>query len=122
MSGDLSQKKPQPTKCSFDHNCLWGRGLQPPPINFFFDVASVISNLHTDIHTTHGEGRTNLDKILYDDNCVNPPDGRVNLGRLARGDFVNGFRQDFGPMDFAVDALVHSGALLGAGWVASIII
>ena len=53
---------------------------------------------------------------------MNPPDGRVNLGRLARGDFVNGFRQDFGPMDFAVDALVHSGALLGAGWVASIII
>jgi len=49
-------------------------------------------------------------------------DGRVNLGRLARGDLVNGFRQDFGPMDFALDALVHSGALLGAGWIASILI
>jgi hypothetical protein len=48
-------------------------------------------------------------------------DGKISLSRLARGD-VNGAFVDFDGVDFAYDALLGSSALLGLGWVVSVIL
>jgi len=47
-------------------------------------------------------------------------DGKINLGRLARGDLKHGLRQDFDSVDFAYDMGVGATALLGLGWVVSV--
>lgn len=47
-------------------------------------------------------------------------DGQINLGRLARGDLQNTFRQDFESVDFVYDLGVGATALLGLGWMVSI--
>lgn len=49
-------------------------------------------------------------------------DGQINLGGLARGDFKKALRQDFDPVDFAYDLAVGSSALLGLGWVVSVVL
>ncbi|XP_023345921.1 uncharacterized protein LOC111714919 [Eurytemora carolleeae] len=49
-------------------------------------------------------------------------DGQINLGRLARGDFENILRQDFDGLDFLYDAAVGSTAILGLGWIVSVIL
>ena len=49
-------------------------------------------------------------------------DGQINLGRLARGDFDNILRQDFDGLDFAYDAAVGSTAILGLGWIVSVVL
>ena len=48
-------------------------------------------------------------------------DGKISLSRLARGD-VNGAFIDFDPVDFAYDALMGSSALLGLGWIVSVVL
>lgn len=47
-------------------------------------------------------------------------DGKINLGRLARGDLKHGLRQDFDSVDFAYDMGVGATALLGLGWIVSV--
>ena len=49
-------------------------------------------------------------------------DGQINLGRLARGDFENILRQDFDGVDFLYDAAVGSTAILGLGWIVSVVL
>jgi len=49
-------------------------------------------------------------------------DGQINLGQLARGDFERVVRPDFEPLDFAYDAAVGSTAVLGLGWIVSVIL
>jgi hypothetical protein len=48
-------------------------------------------------------------------------DGKISLSRLARGDVKAAFL-DFDSVDFAYDALLGSSALLGLGWVVSVIL
>ena len=48
--------------------------------------------------------------------------GQINLGRLARGDLQYGLRHDFDGVDFMTDLAVGSSALLGLGWIASIML
>lgn len=46
--------------------------------------------------------------------------GEVAVNRIVRGDFRNSMRQDFDGVDFVMDALFGSSALLGIGWLVSI--
>ena len=49
-------------------------------------------------------------------------DGQVSLNHLARGDLNQALRPDFDPVTFVYDAAVGSTALLGLGWIVSVVL
>lgn len=46
--------------------------------------------------------------------------GELAVNRLVRGDVRGSMRQDFDGVDFVMDAIFGSSALLGIGWLVSI--
>jgi len=49
-------------------------------------------------------------------------DGQVSFSHLARGDFNEALRPDFDPVSFVYDAAIGSTALLGVGWIVSVVL
>jgi len=49
-------------------------------------------------------------------------DGQVSFSHLARGDFNQAIRPDFDPVSFVYDAAIGSTALLGVGWIVSVVL
>lgn len=49
-------------------------------------------------------------------------DGQVSFSHLARGDLNHAIRPDFDPVTFVYDAAVGSTALLGIGWIVSVVL
>ena len=47
---------------------------------------------------------------------------QVSFSHLARGDLDHAIRPDFDPVTFVYDAAVGSTALLGIGWIVSVVL